>query len=318
MQLNLSTFNSSRYLLVFAVSVALLFLALISGSEWLIRTRVQTSASGVDPKTWYLNLFRSSASTQVVFGDSYVAQGIHGLGGFVNLAYPGGNVELLEARVLAYFRDKTPRQVIIQADPQMFASLKEGKDISDEVALLASHQTPRPRYLLWLFENPHRGLIFSYWRRYLMRQRLGNQVALRPDGGIVDTDVWGTIPEETRMIGARGIVLTDTPMADVAVSRSGRAYERSLSFLEEKGAEVCMIGMPMTQEYLALRSLTPEFEEATRWIRSLAARHRFQYVDFSDSVADPNLFANQNHLNARGAAVFTPMVKSKCFAVHTE
>lgn len=307
-----STSSSRAYLFALILITAGLFAGFLATSEWIIRSKVRPRDRDEDPYAWHLRLFHTGGAKDVAFGDSYMAHALLGLDGFLNLAYPGTNTRLQEVKVKSYFVDRQPRRIILQADPQLFAPMKDEKDISEDLARFAPGAATYSQPTLWLFEDPHRALVYHYWKLYVAREKFGEEVLLLPGGGILTYDSWADVDRAKRLEKAGPIVEADTPARAVASSEAGRAYERMLAFLNDAGARVCMVGMPMSIEYRTLSAAHPEFEDARQFLRALASQYGFQYVDLKAAISDPRLYTNQNHLNAIGGAEFTKLVASTC------
>ena len=88
-----------------------------------------------------------------------------------------------------------------------------------------------------------------------------------------------------------------------------------LEFLTSKGADVCLVAMPLTTQVHALiaGSVFPKnFEAAQLFYHGLTNAYGITYVDMSSAITDDNLFV-QNHLNVEGALKFAPTLESACF-----
>ncbi len=310
-----SSYTSSfrRYGVLLVLITGILWLGFMAATEWLIAAKVRPYVWAQYANPSYVQLFNTGRTTDVIFGDSYLAQGIHGLEGFVNLAYPGDNIRLTELKVRDYFGDKQPRRVILQADPQLFASTREVINLGNETEKILPGGEMPSRPTVWMLTYPHRGLIYTYWKRYLTGEGFGDRAELLPQGGIISNAVWADEDEDTRLRRAHKVILHEIPVKDVGASENGLAYERMLIFLATNGAEVCMVGAPMSDEYRLISNDFIEYGETREFLVSLAAHYGFTYLNLADRITDATMFADQNHLNAHGAAVFTQMLESGCF-----
>ena len=86
-------------------------------------------------------------------------------------------------------------------------------------------------------------------------------------------------------------------------------FERMVSMLESCGVRVVLVFSP---EWEGVRHLELNRAELMRTYAEIAARHHTIFIDYSDSAPARNksLFYNSQHLNRRGASIFTAMLAS--------
>ena len=289
------------------IVVALLVVAGLAASEWLMRARVIPNGEFA----WHLENFRSVRNENVVFGDSRTSFGIHGLPGFYNLSYAGDRVSVIELKSRLYFEDKRPGKIILQADPHMFSPNLE-LDPPSEISLFTG-KLSWPR--LWALRNPHRGNLFVYWKMFLRGTSFKSKSSLQQDGAITSTATLVELPAQKRTDLLDNWLAEDNkPVAAPADSRNGRSYRRVLELLTSRGADVCMVAMPMSQKLRDLTAaLEPDFEPARAYFRSLAADFGAHYIDLSDVIDEDALFMDDHHLNEAGSRVFAPVLAEACF-----
>lgn len=288
------------------VCVALLSIAFLATTELLIRVRVIPN----DRSIWHRDLFFRSDSQNVIFGDSHTSFGVHGLSGFLNLSFPSENVPLIEIKVRRYFADKQPGKVILQATPNMFSP---DRDNYDERIDARPYITKNWKPYLWMFTRTHQEKIYTYWKLFLSGAGFENKYTFQPDGALTQKDYWSTSSASQRHFLTERRIDQQRPYAEPAEIRSAQSYARILEFLKSRGAEICMVDMPVTPLYRELSSNYEEFENARVLFRSLAADHEVRYTDMSASITDLEYFSNQDHLNERGSLNFAPLLESACF-----
>lgn len=297
--------NFSRYSITVALSVALLSISFLAATELLLRTKVVPN----DHFAAHLSLFVSGTSKNVVFGDSHVARGIHGLSGFLNLSYAGDTVLEIEAKVRSYFSDKEPGKVVLQAGPQFFSVRRDDDMEFDEPRLFATKSKP----YLWMFSERYSGRVINYWKRFLEGATFKSDSTIHRDGAITATAIWTDEPESQRRKLIREKIAIQRPKQAPEATRSARSYERILAFLTSRGAEVCMVGMPLPSSYRRSSASFEEFGHARAFFESLAADYRIRYLDMSAWITDDALFEDANHLNLDGALEFAPLLETACF-----
>jgi len=294
------------------VLLALLFVgmntvAVVAATELLIREKVLPN----DRFIWHLNLFRTGGTGNVVFGDSQASFGIHGLSGFLNLSYPDDSYTTTEAKVQAYFANRRPGKVILQADPHMLSPSREITPNYD-VRLFANRGNP----FLWVLTGLHRGNIIKYWSLFLRGSSFSDKAIHQSDGAITQDKNWLAQPEDLRLSVASDFLAPRFwPNQLPNETENGRAYERTLAFLISQGAEVCMVRMPLAplvQSLIVNSANDPKFRRAQSYYQSLAAKYGATYVDMSGALKEEILFLDERHLNEAGARSFLPILETAC------
>ena len=307
----MSSFTSSfsRYTMIVLVVLVLSGISSLTATEVLIRTRVIPK----DSFNWHLHRFLTGRNENVVFGDSHTAYGIHGLSDFFNLSYFGSNVANIEVMVRSYFADKRPGKIILQADAHMFAP--ERQTDSPEHARLFATKTGRVR--LWTFTDVHRNNIIKYWE-LVFQGGFENKYTFQPDGAITHpagNHTLGNLSEEERLAEVDDLVNSGgfRPVEAPEASRNAHSYARILQFLTSRGAEVCMVEMPLSQSLRSSMTNFGEFQRTQLFLESLAARYGARFVDASAEITNAALFADSSHLNEDGARELAPWLEAACF-----
>lgn len=300
------TFNSRRYVITVLLCVALLSISFLTATELLIRARVIPN----DRLSWHRDQFFRGDSQNVVFGDSHTSLGVHGLSGFLNLSFPSENVPLIEIKVRRYFANKQPGKVILQATPHMFSPDRDNQDERNEARPFITNKW---KPYLWMFTRAHYQNIYTYWKLFLSGASFENKYNFQPDGALTQEGDWRETSLSQRRFLTERRIDQQKPYAEPAEIRSVQSYARILGFLKSRGAEVCMVDMPVTPLYRELSANYEEFESARVLLRSLAADYEARYTDMSAAITDLEYFLNQDHLNERGSLKFAPLLESACF-----
>ncbi|UVO31808.1 hypothetical protein [Bradyrhizobium arachidis] len=160
--MNSSTSSSKRWLWIFFAILVPVSIGYAAGSEWLIRTEVLPH----DNFEWISARLRNSTQQNAAFGDSHVAAvPDYNTDDFVNLGVGATTIRKMDQRVRYYFGKIKPGEVIIQADPHLFAEyrLQAPSNYVPE-----SYSESRLR----IFDPQHRGFLPSYWSAFLAKGQL--------------------------------------------------------------------------------------------------------------------------------------------------
>lgn len=154
-----STSSSRRWLQIFFGILVPVSFGYLVASEWLVRTEVLAH----DNFEYISNRLQNSTQPNAAFGDSHVAAvPDYNTKDFVNLGIGATTIRKMDQRVRYYFRDRKPGEVIIQADPHLFAEYRlqpEGEYVPETYS----------SYRLRVLDPQHRGFMNSYWLAYLKK-----------------------------------------------------------------------------------------------------------------------------------------------------
>lgn len=303
-----SSFTSSfrRYLAAVLLVQAGVLLVAFAASVALVRYYVEPN----DRVIQSLALGQHATAPNAAFGDSHFAWGFVGTADFPTIAAEGETMADMELRVRFYFRSRQPRKVVIQGDPHAFAPYKLDR---------ATHSyLENQGGAFWSrFVDHHRPYLGKYWERVLE----GGVGVFRPKeelrwGWIVGREDWSAVDPDVRLGLASARVVHHTPVADFRDNEFAASYRRTLAFLRERGADVCVVTTPVSYEYLKYAGRNAGTRDALAWIRQTAEQSGARYVNFYDLYAQPEFagyFRDMDHLNRTGAPLFTERVKSACF-----
>jgi hypothetical protein len=159
---NSSTFSSRRWLLIFFAILVPAGVGFLAASEWLIRVEVVPH----DNFEWIAARLRDSQQSNAAFGDSHVAAvPDYNTKDFVNLGIGATTIRKMDQRVRYYFSKVKPGEVIIQADPHLFADYRleaRGNFVPEAYA----------ESRLRVFDPRHRSFMLKYWSTLLRKGQL--------------------------------------------------------------------------------------------------------------------------------------------------
>ena len=304
---NSYTSSFKRYLYrVFLVQAAVLGLAL-AASVAMVKYAVEPN----DRVIRSLDLIRRATATDAAFGDSHFAWGMVGSPEFPTFAAEGETVADMELRVRYYFRDKAPGRVIIQGDPHAFAPYKLGRATHGYLENLDDRFWRR-------FLDHHRQYLGRYWERVFQS---GSFDVFRPKdelrwGWIVGHEQWSSIDSTVRQGMASARFQQQELIPDFEQNQFAQSFRRTLAFLKDRGAQVCVVTTPVSYEYYKFASADTNTAVAIGFIRQVAKENGARYADFYDLYARPEFasyFRDMDHLNEIGAPRFTAKAVAACF-----
>jgi hypothetical protein len=301
--------NTALRALVVTLVLSLLLLA--GATEWLVRTQVVPQ----DTFGKHLRLLQTTTQSNASFGDSHVARGFDASGGFVNLAYPSENIEYMFWKMRKQFDAHPAGRVIVQADPHLFAPYRVNASFRP---YNDNEQFKSPA--LYSATARHRPQLVAYWSAFLNGfGKLESKVQQTENGALLSQGDLSALPLRKRQIESRLRVQNHRLEQSQAVVAAQVRYLEMISFLIEKGAQICLVSFPVSPDYLT--ALAEADQQATpsghakiiQFFEETAAQKGARYVDARAQVTKIALFRDVDHLNAEGAGVFSGSLIRQCF-----
>jgi hypothetical protein len=291
-----------RLFLVLAATLALSLAATMA----LVKYSVEPN----DRLIMSLDLVQRAEAPNAAFGDSHLAWGFVGARDFPFLGAEGETIPDMELRVRFYFRNRQPGKVIIQGDPHSFAPYKLDRETHAYLDDMDNNFWQR-------FTDHHRQYLGKYWERVMEGGFDVFQLKYRFHWGwLVGDEQWSSLDSTVRLGLASGRVAHQTPVADLQHQQFAESYRRTLAFLRERGAQVCVVTSPVSYEYIKYASQDGRTAAALSFIRQLAVLNGVRYVNLFELYARPELagyFRDPDHLSYIGAPRFTEEALSACF-----
>ncbi|TMM55191.1 hypothetical protein [Sulfitobacter sabulilitoris] len=288
--------------------IVLLLLGL--ASEWLLRTQVDPQ----DTLQSHLALLDRTQSDRAAFGDSHVARGFDAQQGFVNLAYPSENIEDMIAKVNMLHQSRSFSRVIVQADPHLFAPYRLNAQTKTYATNAGSPHGLRimiPRY---------RAQLVAYWQAFIAGGgQLESQVRMTQAGSLLSGGDLSQDGLRQRQMDARARMITHRPADPPRIAAAQQRYSDLLNTLIARGTRVCLVSFPVSQAYRTAASAgggpggDALHAALIRYFAAEANRTGARYVDARGMVTRTALFRDVDHLNADGAAAFSPALLQRCF-----
>lgn len=269
-----------------------------------------------------IRLLAVADMTNAAFGDSQIGNAAQ-IPGYTFVG-PGGMQasELLRAARYAYARRKLGK-IIVELAPQWFGEYHKARKevITDEALPPAGLLVLSPLFyeslrasLLAQIGIEARAADFARPTPEIVRQYSNDWVSAAAASGGIGVFSWEDFPVEKRRVLTLSRAYEQNPVQGFESSPAARDLEAAISFLQERGAEICLYEPPVTEELHALR---PRIEDSNyaafeRYASALAERTGLNWVRFSEPLP-ATLFNNQDHLNHSGLGHIWPIVASRCF-----
>ncbi len=344
--MNLSTSSSRRWLRIFFAILVPVCGGYLAASEWLIRTQVTPH----DNFEYISSRLRASTQPNAAFGDSHVAAvSDYDTKDFINLGIGATTIRKMDQRVRYYFQKIKPGQVIIQADPHLFAEYRlqpQGSYVPEDYSNLR----------LRALDPQHRGFMSSYWSAFLLKRTftkesfnsdmlwqvvrqllspaasapLAEAPAQQPESpALAQEPSDGTPPPRASEAAAEpppdaaemakfnafmdSEVATHTPVRDFRSRDEARIYRNMIDFLISRGAAVCLVNYPVDKFYRERADAIPTFGETREFYKEIARENHIPYVSFWDRFDDPSMYQNTDHVNRKGSAILAREARKACF-----
>lgn len=263
----------------------------------------------------YARLFRTATADIALFGDSQIAYGIAVVPDAVNLARGGDDFKNVADKV-RLFLDRAPskpKRVVVQAGLHHF-SYQYVWRVGRDDAFLELFDDIGPSFPAVLYPV-HRREIFNYWEIFLKGADFTPKRRLRPMGGEdVETSL-ADMPESVRRQGAARLAAELAPVAPSTATPVAKMVRDLIADLGHRGIAACLVTMPVGPSLQRAMADHPGFDDARTFFASVARDSGIRYVDLSRMTLDVALFADLNHLNAKGAQQVGPRVVQDCFQV---
>src|SRR5262249_34964542 len=321
--------RSARGFIILFVAVTLGGLA---WAEWILRDFIfddkNAAGSAIMPmrvaavyeqRIW--PLMGDSRLGDILIGDSQMYTGfVNHHAEFFQLSIHAETAPMLEILTREYLRFRTPGRAIVEAGPQLFApqQLERGAWRHDTYFNQNNWLQHRLGVRLYVAEPGVGSFIGDVLgpRMASMGGLIGAARAADEEDSAAPRVIhhWGDYPKHERDRQTRKRISIQRPADDFEGTSHSAAYMRMLRHLAERGAQICILRMPVSAEYLELAKGDRQFAKALDYFRRLGAQYG-RYVDFLDlPIAwKAEHFANQDHLGEAGVAASAPLATKACF-----
>lgn len=297
--MSLYIFNFKKFFLVTIISFFFFILLFILGSELIIRNFAINEKNNYElVKTKLLNVKKNYA----MFADSRGVSGLVENENFVNLSIRGINLKSI-IRISEYYSNRNNlKGIILQLDPHQFSSYRLSKNEDDLISDLLSEEN----YFFYIFRPQYSQYLSQYWRH--LPKKVFN---LSKDKEIENKVVNKSNPKQSdKTTSIR--VSTQTPLLNYSKTSHFSHLKKSLINLKSKNFKICLISFPVNSNYINHSNKNEIFKEIKNTFVTFSKQQQVIYKDFSQSMND-EFFDNSDHLNKKGAIIFTKIVLRHCF-----
>jgi hypothetical protein len=286
----------------------------LAAAEWMLRTVIVPIDDGRPNR---VHLVYSGEQPDAVLGDSHLYRTFLTSDRFANLARAGSSPHALEIVAREYYRHRAPGRVIVQASTQLFNQLMQTRRAQGHDTYFA--QNLGLPFRLYVFEPGISRELAAFWDLPALRVKASSsRRRMKHSGPAVEREaaLRRALTLDERRSQVRQRVQSNRPVADVTASDGFAAYRRTLVWLAERGARICLVRTPVTDLYRETASLDSRHLETETAFRDLAQELGLRYVDFADLALglDPvTSFTNPDHLTTAAGAHYAERVETACF-----
>jgi len=303
-----SSISSSKKLVLLTLSIAaILFCGFLGASEWLLRTRVVR----VDNFHQQLALYRKNIPVDIVaFGDSHIFQDFVAGENMLNLGMVGESFELTTTKLHHYLKKQTPKIIILQLSPHMFAPYRLTKNQRDYDAFFGNVEKPGQQFLI--LDPVFRMKLAQYWKHFFFVGDFKSRGEFTAHGSfIMDHNITYPLTDE-ELFEARKRVHEHTPEPEFKSSPTSLLMRNTIEMLKKRGVEVCLVTLAVTPVYREYAAQNPDFEKTLNFFAQLARDTGVLYFSYWNNYDDYTMFSNQDHLNRKGAGITTKDILGDC------
>ena len=289
--------------MTFAVAFLLGLSIFVGVTEATLRWHVMPN----DSYAGYKKQFRTSLAPTAAFGDSHVADALIGTADFHNFGEASDNLDTMLAKIEYQMRRGHLRQIIIQADPQVFSPYRLKADQSSRVRNLLSEDEPflavlRPEYQQYLTQY--------WWATIENPAMFFRSEGIEPPGEEI---TFAQLSQGRQDREASIRVQLHVPAAYAVKSEQAKAYRQIVQQLRAAEIEVCLVRFPVSSAYRRQAAAHATFAAAEVFFREAAESSGAIHLDYSSAMTYDK-FGNADHLLPSGAVEFTRLALAGCFS----
>jgi hypothetical protein len=300
-----SSISGSRaFVGAFAATLALALIGALAASEIVLRRHVIP----FDGFEHARERFLTGNADIAAFGDSRVENGLAANGALANFGAASDSLATVLGKAEAWQARNPDGRLVIALAPQQFSGQRLGADQTELLEDFVSDDAP----LLQVLRRAHRRYLLQYVGTVLRDPAILWRTPQPPSAGEGGGASFAERPpaEQTRFAQQRS--LHHTPVVGFDGTAMARALRERLLALQDAGARLCLVTMPVSAAYRAAVAAEPRFDEVRRFYAALAREAGIRYIDLWDIYPDA-LFRDPDHLHPRGARQITQDILPRCF-----
>ena len=251
--------------------------------------------------------FQAGGTPFAIFGDSRVESGIRDSSELANFGTRSDALETVLGKAEAWLARNPDGQVIIALPPQKFSSQRLG---ADQSALLKDFVS-QDDATLQIFRQNHRRYLLEYVHVVMADPDILWRKPEAQSSPTVQPISFADKPEDLQKAEAERRIQHHNPISGFVESAAVQSLRARLQALQEAGAGICLITMPVSQAYRRAASPEPAFAESRALFDQIADDIAVPYIDLWDDYPD-TLFRDPDHLHPEGAAIVTRDILARC------
>lgn len=301
--------SSSRWLILFFLTMITSLMIIVGASEWLVRTKIDP----IDAFQAHAQHLENTVSPNIVLGDSIAAHGFLGRKGFENLSYAGDNPAQMLAKAQLWVRKGDARRAVIEASPTLLRRQKTG------VGQYARMFERRHADFLRIMSSRHRQRLIQYWRTVMTPGVLVSDLEYFTHGGLKWTEenvnAWTSANMSQQEQIIRDQIALQAVPKNIAFQENLAQFEELLSYLAGNQIKVCIVEWPVHPRMRSLVDDYPLYMQRRKIFSDLARNYKFDYRSYWDtSFGDVwSTYSDPMHLKTGAARKFSQVVIEDCF-----
>ena len=316
---SVSDARSKSFVLTFLAT----FLIGIGIAEWVSRAKVVRSFAEARRAE---EVYRSPLNS-AIFGDSQMYAAFAPYRSiysnlprdpeFEMMALSGESMLMVEVLVTEYFRFRRPDKVILPVGPQFFAAnrLARGHAGYDTYFGQNNWLQHHVRFVSYFAEPGIGGFTTTLLVRNVVSQQ--ESAPIEREGCRISPAErrWTDYSPRCRAWLATGRVAGQRPINGFETSPDFAAFVRLARALKSKGAQLCFVRPPVSEEFEMLTREDVQYQIALRKMWSLADELGARKVHYKSLPSiEQQAFLNQDHIAPEGAKLFAMTAIAKCFS----
>jgi hypothetical protein len=307
---SLSISSFSRWLLGTVLVTVILVSLFVASSEYMIRKYIEAEHT-FDAHVRYV--YRTQ-SVNAIFGDSFAAYAFHGQPSFAKLAMQAEKPNLMLAKARAYFRDRDPGKVIVEAGIALFKTADHGDPDNDYrypeifgVGELGWLRVLRPH---------HRMSLRRYWMTLAAKGGFKSDRYIDENGQLIFhrfNDIYANGTEDYRRARARAYAQEIIEPLRIEGNRNMEYYRELIRFLKQRGANVCLAVFPVSQSFLEVVGANEKYQTLIDYYKELARGEGMTFVDLTGSISDNSYYWNGTHAHQSVAPKIADAIVDRCY-----
>lgn len=259
-------------------------------------------------------LFKKSKTKNTIWGDSASMTAINQLKDFANFSAASQNYHEIELKIKEYYADKSPGgKLILQLSLNGFAPYRD-RQLSDAVNELYFDKKEKTN--LYISKNYFRKRSYEYFKNFISNKftiKAKDNERFNDDGSVTYFEIFKARNANSTKQKKINVYNNYVPALNFEKSQNFNSLNNILDFLKNRNIEVCLISTPIHNDFFMFEVKEKSFQEVKSFYTDISKKNNIRYFDFTNLKLPNEAFQNLNHLNDKGAKIFTSLVENNCF-----